>query len=339
VSHQDIINDVLNLLNNGTDEEQQRALTEAREQRKASSVQQNGDAGKGSERTVRGGQTDNGRSGERKDNLSENKEITVPLSNSEVDEYGKPLVLAEDGTTTFGTIDAESELTQAPIKLSLGENRKGEDGNNHGYGLLHIEAGHGEQIRNAGFKSVAQFVEDVAKNYTDIREGALIAGNQTYLLEASDEHNNTLFVQLSKDGTYWNVNSAGIFKKKYSRRKTKVYSVPALGVDSNTETNEVNSSRTKGVTAPAGNSSYTSTAKVDKVSEEADKKQENVSDSHDTTIQDQVDAAAKEVNTEPTEAQKEAGNYKKGHIKLDGYDQTILCLMKSVRLSASYMTD
>lgn len=29
------------------------------------------------------------------------------------------------------------------------------------------------------------------------------------------------------------------------------------------------------------------------------------------------------VDTSPTEAQKEAGNYKKGHIKLDGYDITI----------------
>ncbi len=34
----------------------------------------------------------------------------------------------------------------------------------------------------------------------------------------------------------------------------------------------------------------------------------------------QVEAARTEVNTEPTKAQKEAGNYKKGHLKLHGFD-------------------
>jgi hypothetical protein len=41
--------------------------------------------------------------------------------------------------------------------------------------------------------------------------------------------------------------------------------------------------------------------------------------------------AESQVNTEPTEAQKEAGNYKKGHIKLDGYDITIENPAGSVR--------
>lgn len=41
--------------------------------------------------------------------------------------------------------------------------------------------------------------------------------------------------------------------------------------------------------------------------------------------------ARQSVNTNPTEAQKEAGNYKKGHIKLDGYDITIENPKGSVR--------
>ena len=36
-----------------------------------------------------------------------------------------------------------------------------------------------------------------------------------------------------------------------------------------------------------------------------------------------VAAERQNVNTEPTEGQKEAGNYKKGHIKVDGFDITI----------------
>ena len=36
-----------------------------------------------------------------------------------------------------------------------------------------------------------------------------------------------------------------------------------------------------------------------------------------------VAAAEREVNTNPSDAQKEAGNYKKGHVKIDGYDISI----------------
>lgn len=41
------------------------------------------------------------------------------------------------------------------------------------------------------------------------------------------------------------------------------------------------------------------------------------------SVQSSIEQARSEVETNPTEAQKEAGNYKKGHIKLDGYDVTI----------------
>lgn len=242
-------------------------------------------------------------------------ETGVKLSD-EIDENGKPLVLAKDGTTTFGIMESESGLREAPIQLSLGENYVDEDGKNHGYGLLHIEAGHGKQIRSAGFPSVEEFVEEVAKNYVDIREGAKIGNTQTYLLEMTDDHNNTLFVQLSKDGTYWNVNSAGIFNVKYSRRKPKVYSVPALGEDINTDTSEVDSDHSEGVAAPAGNSSKTSASKV---SESPETKQEKA----EKSISAKVKEASADVNTEPTEAQKEAGNYKKGHVQVGTFDITI----------------
>ena len=50
-----------------------------------------------------------------------------------------------------------------------------------------------------------------------------------------------------------------------------------------------------------------------------------------STIGEQIQAAEAEVNTNPTEAQKEAGNYKKGHVKIDGYDVTIENPKGSVR--------
>lgn len=183
------------------------------------------------------------------------------ISKEEKDEYGKPLVLAKDGTTTFGFIGAETGLAEAPIRLSIGENKKGTDGKNHGYGLAHIEAGHGEQIRNAGYASVEEFVENVARNYETIREGNSYGESQTYLLEVSDGRNNTLFIQLSNDGTYWNVNSAGIFRERYSRNKRVVSSLPTIGSSSSTETAEVNHGQYEGATVTSGDSSKTSDSK------------------------------------------------------------------------------
>ena len=41
------------------------------------------------------------------------------------------------------------------------------------------------------------------------------------------------------------------------------------------------------------------------------------------SISQKIEQAEQDTNIEPTEAQKEAGNYKKGHIKIDGFDITI----------------
>lgn len=181
----------------------------------------------------------------------------------EVNEFGKPFVISSDGSTDFGYIDKESGLTPLPIRLSLGENHKDEKGNNHGYGYLHIEAGHKNEILQNGFSSIEEFVEEVARNYTEIKEGAKIGQNQTYLLEIADKHNNTLFIQLSRNGEYWNVNSAGIFNKRYSRRRPEVFSRPAVGDGTAPDTTEVDSGLEKNsATAPAGNSSKTSDRKV-----------------------------------------------------------------------------
>lgn len=59
---------------------------------------------------------------------------------------------------------------------------------------------------------------------------------------------------------------------------------------------------------------------------------DNVQDNTSTNkLLDHIAEAREMVDTSPTEAQKEVGNYKKGHIKLDGYDITIENPKGSVR--------
>lgn len=136
----------------------------------------------------------------------------------EKDENGNSFVVSSDGTTTFGEVRDKSGLPAAPIKLSVGY----QDKNGSGYGLTHIEANHGAQIKKEGFASVEDFVSYVAKNYDEnnIKVGKRRTGGSiTYLLQVTGKHDNTLFIELSRDGSYWNVNSAGVFRKGYSDKK------------------------------------------------------------------------------------------------------------------------
>ena len=130
-------------------------------------------------------------------------------------------MLNSKGGLEFGVITSETGLQPAPILLSEGIITNPKTGD--GYGLVHIEFRHGDQIRKEGYNSVLDFIEEVGNNYEVIREGKDRFGNQTYLLQLTDKHNNTLIVELSSDGSYWNINTAGIFKRSYARNNKEVY--------------------------------------------------------------------------------------------------------------------
>ena len=261
---------------------------------------------------------------------AEEERKTKEEERKERDENGQPFVVSSDGTTTFGEITEDTGLTAAPIKLSEGF----QDANTgKGYGLVHIEANHGEQIRQAGFTSVKEFVSFVATHYDpdNIRVGKRRDdGSDTFLIQVTDTHDNTLFIELSKDGSYWNVNSGGIFRKGYSNKKETVAKTEpqqptnAVSSDSSLSANvkdgitnaepngEPTVSLDKGTTLPADQQ----TSDKENTKKVADSEGEN-------TLKAKIEAASADVNTEPTEAQKEAGNYKKGHVQVGAFDITI----------------
>ena len=256
---------------------------------------------------------------------AEEERKTEEEERKERDENGQPFVVSSDGTTTFGEITEDTGLTVAPIKLSEGV----ADEKGNGYGLRHIEARHGDQIRKAGFSSVEEFIEQVAKNYDVIKEGSDRNGNKTYRLLLTDKHNNTLMIELSKDGSYWNVNTAGVFKKSYGKDKKEVYNRHTTvkqsaetaetsqadehsGTQSTSRMNVPTTSADKGTTLPADQQ----TSDKENTKKVADSEGEN-------TLKAKIEAASAEVNTDPTEAQKEAGNYKKGHVQVGAFDITI----------------
>lgn len=192
--------------------EQQRKDEEA-----AESANQRGVEGK--QGAADGGRSTNvGGPSERQSDLGKTEEVKL---SDEIDENGRQFVLTSEGELAFGEIGEGTGLTAAPILLSEGMITNA--ATNDGYGLVHIEARHGDQIRNAGYKSVVDFIETVAQNYDVIKEGNLRDERRTYRLQLTDKHNNTLMVELSGDGTYWNINTAGIFKTSYGKKNKEVY--------------------------------------------------------------------------------------------------------------------
>ena len=117
-----------------------------------------------------------------------------------------------------------------------------------------------------------------------------------------------------------------------SGRKPEVFTRPALEPDTNTDTSGVDSGQTNGVTTPAGNSPQTSDCKDSELSEPKQGKGVKVAENQVSSgVQAMLASAEQKTNTEPSEAQKEAGNYKKGHMRIDGYDVTIENPKGSVR--------
>lgn len=97
--------------------------------------------------------------------------------------------------------------------------------------------------------------------YTEIREGVQVGTTQTYLIVKKDGHANTLYIELSRDGKYWNINSAGIFKEKYVNRKKKITPEPTVGSSTSTDTTGVNHGTTEGAAVTSGNSPVISSGK------------------------------------------------------------------------------
>ena len=141
-----------------------------------------------------------------------------------------------------------------------------------------------------------------------------------------------LYVELSKDGSYWNVNSGGIFRKGYAEKKKDVgqntehpTSATTLQDKSFVQTDNDNGSQSADTHSdkqhPSADKGTTLAADQQTSDKESTKK---VADSEgENTLKAKIEAASADVNTEPTEAQKEAGNYKKGHVQVGTFDITI----------------
>lgn len=148
----------------------------------------------------------------------EDGELSPAFAPEESDQ-AEQFVAAPNGSVNFGEITAGQAKAigrqAGKIRLQQGEHRA--DGT--GYGLAHIEAKHGKQIKNAGFESVEQFVSRVAESFDQIRTSK---GRQL-LVAINGDRQGVMYVQLepAQRGDYYRINTAFPASRDYLEKQER----------------------------------------------------------------------------------------------------------------------
>ncbi len=238
----------------------------------------------------------------------------------------------------YETEAGEVEIAKSSIKDSL----------SHGYNQAKLDAltSLSEGFRNATYLgTLPDFARpgvqnhyfaypifyDGQRRYVFCRAMATNNKNKLYVhevfLEEAINKSNTLqtIASASKDGEL----HGGIALYRAILKNVLDNSLPALETSPATVDGKVQDT-SKGGNLLSGNSSLSESSER-KVTNSASDKQENSEESsiqtadnkEEQTVQSAVEAASADVNTDPTPAQAEAGNYKKGHVTIGEFDITI----------------
>ena len=126
---------------------------------------------------------------------------------------------APDGGLDYGEITPEMSqaMRRQAGNIRLQQGVQNSDGT--GWGLAHIEANHGKQIRNAGFSSVGQFIGHVAGSFNEVLQAA--KGKQL-LVAVTQGRRDVMFVvqlEVAQDGDFYRVNTAFPASRDYLEKQ------------------------------------------------------------------------------------------------------------------------
>lgn len=129
---------------------------------------------------------------------------------------------APDGSIDYGEITTEMGTAMrrqaGPMRLQIG---KHDERTNRGWGLAHIEARHGKQIRALGYESIPAFVSEVAGAVQEVWQ----ADGRQILVTVNDGRKDVMYIQLepSDAGDYYRINSAfPVRQQDYEERQGMV---------------------------------------------------------------------------------------------------------------------
>lgn len=172
-------------------------------------------------------------------------------------------------------------------------------------------------------------IQDILDNPTDVKLDTS-KGRPTLLFIKRYDKFYVEMVSVGEDGT----NRIVLHKSFFHRKKMPHKSLPSVAKEKSTADEITTISPTVNKTI-AGSSDFSALDDVGKDTKSSDNFQEKTEKvSHKEEIsgtQEQIEAAEAETDTNPSDAQKEAGNYKKGHVKVAGFNISIEQPKGSVR--------
>ena len=217
--------------------------------------------------------------------------------------------------------------------------------------LKHVFDRHGKEMGLSKADDAIDFVLDVIDNFDHVRQGE--KGAIIFSIENGRSRTGRRAVTVLLDslsGSYYGIKTSGYERIEGLSKRTLLWEKGAKDTSTtgvapaNVSTEQASQSN-----EPAGSASNHNNDFEGKDKQSSDTKQENVDNylekpTRDADLFAMAERVAEEdkakrtrkkeeakVDTNPTEAQKEAGNYKKGHIKVDGFNVTIEQPKGSVR--------
>ena len=210
--------------------------------------------------------------------------------------------------------------------------------------LKHVFDRHGKEMGLSRTDDAIDFILDVMDNFDHVRQGDKNA--VIFSIENGRSRTGRRAVTIllnSESGEYYGIKTSGYERIEGLNKKPLLWEkganeTSATGAaPANVTTEQAQqgsepagsaSNHSNGSIGKVTQSSQTKETKEDKFSPTPRKDGESITDYAERVAEEhQAQRTRKEeeakVDTNPTEAQKEAGNYKKGHIKVDGLDITI----------------
>lgn len=291
-SKEDIINEVKQLFNNGSEEEQQKAAQEAVARRKAESVQENGTVANGSEAEPAGEVTETPAVAEGVETPA-TEAPTMSLDNKRaiIQQY----LMEMDGATELLNVMSEDEMDLFMNAMDAWEVANEEYGNMMQYFEPDLKSKNKETVEHA--KARIKGAHDVADERFAVVEQ--LHNNLCEKYNISTEEAETPTAE-----------PTGTVASKYDEAKEfyrKNYSLQPLLAQLRDQQRFVREGR--------GDENVVR-AILDILNEDYGNGEQN-------DLATAIAAAEAATEANPTDAQKEAGNYKKGHVKVDDFDITI----------------
>lgn len=210
--------------------------------------------------------------------------------------------------------------------------------------LKHVFDRHGKEMGLSRTDDAIDFILDVMDNFDHVRQGDKNA--VIFSIENGRSRTGRRAVTIllnSESGEYYGIKTSGYERIEGLNKKPLLWE---KGANETSATGaapaNVTTEQTQQGSEPAGSASNHSNGSIGKDTQSSQTKQEKEDKfvaaprKYGESITDYAERVAEEhqaqrtrkeeeakVDTNPTEAQKEAGNYKKGHIKVDGLNITI----------------